>query len=104
ETGRMENLPRDFRVLAGGVFTNLLASLSESEREAMYLAAPNELRQYAYWILERELSETMNERAAAGEGRPFNEVFPPPIGIDQFRLEMEALRQQQQRDYNIDIK
>src|SRR5690606_22379714 len=41
ETGRMENLPKDFRVLAGGVFTNLIASLSEDERETMYLAAPN---------------------------------------------------------------
>ena len=104
ETGRMENLPKDFRVLAGGVFTNLLASLSEDERESMYLAAPNELRQYAYLILERELSESMNELAASGQGRPFNEVFPPPVGIDQFRVEMEALRQQQQRDYNIDVK
>lgn len=104
ETGRMENLPKDFRVLAGGVFVSLLASLSEDERETMYLAAPNELKQYAYLILERELSESMNEQAAAGEGRTFEETFPPPVGIDAFRAEMDALRAQQQRDLNIDVK
>lgn len=104
ETGRMENLPKDFRVLAGGVFANLLASLSMDEREAMYLAAPNELRQFAYLILERELSESINEQAAAGDGRTFDQIFPPPVGIDAFRAEMDALRAQQQRDINIDIK
>ncbi len=104
ETGRMENLPKDFRVLAGGVFANLLASLSMDERETMYLAAPNELKQFAFLILERELSEFMNEQAAQGNGKTFEQAFPPPIGIDQFRAEMEAIRQQQQRQLNIDIK
>lgn len=104
DTGRMENLPKDFRVLAGGVFANLLATLSMDERESMYLAAPNELRQFAYLILERELSERMNEEAAAGEGRRFDEVFPPPLGIDQFRAEMDALRAAEQRQLNIDVK
>ncbi len=102
--GRMENLPKDFRVLAGGVFTNLLSSLSMDERETMYLAAPNELRLFAYLVLERELSEYMNEEAANGNGKRFDEAFPPPVGIDQFRVEMDALRDQQQQRLNIDVK
>ena len=104
ETGRMENLPKDFRVLAGGVFTNLLSTLNMDERETMYLAAPNDLRLFAYLVLERELSEYMNEEAAKGNGKTFDEAFPPPVGIDQFRVEMEVLRDQQQQRLNIDVK
>jgi len=102
--GRMENLPKDFRVLAGGVFTNLLSTLNMDERETMYLAAPNDLRLFAYLVLERELSEYMNEEAAKGNGKTFDEAFPPPVGIDQFRVEMEVLRDQQQQRLNIDVK
>lgn len=104
DTGRMENLPKDFRILAGGVFVSVLGSLSLEESESMYLAAPDELKQFAYLVLERELSEHLNEEAAAGRGRPFDEVFPPPPGIDAFRAEMEAIRAQQQRQYNTDVK
>lgn len=102
--GRMENLPRDFRVLAGGLFTNLLSSLSIEEMETMYLAAPNELRQYSYMVLERELSERLDERAAAGEGRPFDEIFPRPQGYDTFRAQYDAERQQRQKEFNIDVR
>lgn len=104
DTGRMESLPKDFRVLAGTVFVSVLSALPLEESESMYLAAPNELKQFAYIVLERELSEHLNAESAAGRGRPFDEVFPPPAGIDQFRAEMDALRQQQQRQFNIDVK
>ncbi|RNC80835.1 MAG: hypothetical protein ED559_03260 [Phycisphaera sp.] len=103
DAGRMENLPKDFRVLAGGIFSNLLESLSMDEREAMYLAAPNELRLFSYLVLERELSERMNELAEQGEGRPFDDVFPAPAGIDEFRAQHEAQRAQQ-RNFNVNVR
>ncbi len=102
--GRMENLPKDFRVLSGGLFTNLLESLNMSEREALYLAAPNELRLFSYMRLEQGLSESMNELAENGEGRPFNDVFPKPIGYDEFLVQYEAQRAELQRNFNVQVK
>ena len=102
--GRMENLPKDFRVLAGNLFTNLLQSLSMREREQMYLAAPNELRLFSYLRLEQELSEYMNDLADAGQGRHFDDVFPRPIGFEAFKAEFEANRAQQNRQFNVEVK
>ncbi|HED53506.1 MAG TPA: hypothetical protein ENJ00_04825 [Phycisphaerales bacterium] len=102
--GRMEVMPSDFRVLAGQVFANLLSSMSMEERETLYLEAPNELRLYAYLILKREISERMNRDAAEGKGRPFDEVFPRPIGLDEFIADMQRQREAKQQDFKVDVK
>jgi hypothetical protein len=104
DVGRMESLPKDFRVLSGDLFTNLLEDLGLREAETMYLAAPNELRLFCYLRLEQTRSESMNEMAEQGIGRPFNDVFPMPAGFEAFRAEYEADRAAQQRQFNIDVK
>ncbi|MEO1585508.1 MAG: hypothetical protein AAFR96_13175 [Planctomycetota bacterium] len=100
--GRMEVLPRDFRVLAGGLFARFIGPLPIDERQDLYVRAPNELRLFAYTILERELREILDELAEAGEGEPFDDVFPRPANYDAFKAALD--RQNQQRELNLDVQ
>lgn len=101
---RMEVLPRDFRVLAGGMFARFIGPLPQDQKQDLYLRAPNELRLFAYIILERELREVMDDRAEAGEGDAFEDVFPQPEGLDAFVAQLEARGQERQLQLDLDQK
>ncbi|MEM9165951.1 MAG: hypothetical protein AAGB48_02885 [Planctomycetota bacterium] len=104
DTGRTEVMPREFRVLAGGLFYNFIATMPLQTRQDLYLRAPNDLRQHAYILLERDLRERIDEMHAEGESEPFDQLFPAPIGIDEYRAQLEAQRARRDRQLNVDQK
>ncbi len=81
---RMEQIPTDFRLYAGYTFASLVASVDASDAELMYDNAPDDLRAYAYDVLEQRLRPLMEDFKARG-GRSFDEVFPKPASLDQIR-------------------
>ncbi|MEM8756664.1 MAG: hypothetical protein AAGF47_02655 [Planctomycetota bacterium] len=102
DVARMEVLPRDWRVLVGGLFHGLTAQLPLEQRVDMYLRAPNDVRLYAYILAQRDLRERLDERAEQGQGEPFDALFPAPEGIERFREELEQRRQARDRDINVE--
>ncbi len=101
---RMAVLPRDFRVLAGGMFARFIGPLPLDEKQDLYVRAPNELRLFAYLILERELRESLDERAEAGDEPGFDELFPEPTDYDAFVAELESTGQSREMQLDVDRK
>ncbi len=99
---RMEVLPRDFRVLAGGLFARFIGPLPMEQKQDLYLRAPNELRLFAYMILERELREVLDERAEETDEPGFDDSFPRPENYDAFLAELEA--RGAERELQLDIR
>ncbi|MGP1271758.1 MAG: hypothetical protein ACTS22_00330 [Phycisphaerales bacterium] len=104
EVGRMEVLPRDFDVLAGGLFYSFMSALPLETKRDLYLRAPNDLRQPAYLLLERDLRERIDELAEADGTEPFDDMFPPPLNIDDYRARLEARRAERERAIGIEQK
>ncbi|MEO1716221.1 MAG: hypothetical protein AAFR76_03830 [Planctomycetota bacterium] len=99
---RMEVLPRDFRVLAGGLFARFIGPLPLDQKQDLYLRAPNELRLFAYMILERELREVLNDRAEETDEQGFDELFPRPEDYDAFIATIEA--RANERSLELDVE
>jgi hypothetical protein len=104
EYGRTEVLPRDFRELAGGLFWQFMAPLPLEQKRDLYLRAPNELRLFSYILLERDLRAAADEAAEQGDGEPFDRLFPPPLGLEEYIAALEARRQQRDSDIRIQQK
>ncbi|TVS07452.1 MAG: hypothetical protein EA423_04180 [Phycisphaerales bacterium] len=85
---RMEVVDRDFRWVAGSTFMDLISTLDISDAERVYDAAPEDLRRFGYWIMQREVGSARNPEIALG-GREFNDVFPEPPGMDEFERWMD---------------
>lgn len=101
---RMEVLPRDFRVLAGGLFARFIGPLSVEEKQDLYVRAPNELRLFAYIIIEREMRETLDELAEETGEPGFDELFPQPENYEAFLAELEARGAERQMQLDIERK
>ncbi len=81
---RMESMDRDFRHLAGGVFAATIDRLPFDEAALVYSYAPVTLQKYAYDMLREKFKPAMDEAIKDG-GKPFEDVFPEPEGMDAFR-------------------
>lgn len=90
---RLAQMERDFRVLAGLEFAALIARLDLEQAEALYDAAPLDLRPYGYDVVREHFQAMLDEGARSG-GRPFAQVFPEPPGMEEFR---QVMRQRQER-------
>lgn len=80
---RMEAVDRDFRWVAGSAFMDLISTLDIADAERIYDAAPEDLRRFGYWIMQRVIGSARNPEVALG-GRDFNDVFPEPPGMEEF--------------------
>ncbi|MEL7484057.1 MAG: hypothetical protein AAFN41_06850 [Planctomycetota bacterium] len=98
---RMEVLPRDFRILAGGMFARFIGPLSVEEKQDLYVRAPNELRLFAYIMLEREMRESIDEQAEETGEPDFDTLFPQPENYEAFLAELEARGTDRQLDLDI---
>jgi len=89
---RMRVMPRDLRLLADPVLAQLMSRLTIEQAETMYARAPEELKKLAYDRLQQLFRATLDE---GNSQRSFDEVFPEPAGMAQFR---EAMRRSLQRE------
>lgn len=81
---RLEMLDRDFGIVAGMQFVNLIERLSLDDAETIYDNAPEDLRRYAYDPFSEQFREALDADAQNG-GRSFDQIFPEPTGMPEFR-------------------
>jgi hypothetical protein len=93
-TGRMEQLPKEFDVVAGYAFLRAIQMVGRADAERLYDAAPNRVKRYAYDALRTQYGGVYEKEAETG-GRTFDQVFPEPPGMAEHRAR-EAQRAQQQ--------
>lgn len=87
---RMQYVDPDFRVVAGAIFASVVSAVGPKEAELMYFRAPDGLRKYAYDPIQQRYgplfqAQNEGEEGLDVEGRTFEEVFPEPEGMDEFR-------------------
>ena len=94
QTARMEFMDRDFTFVAGTALANMIGMFNPEEAERIYDYAPEDLRRYAYDAIETRYRPYFDELARQNMGRPFDEVFPEPNGMELHRA-MIARKQQE---------
>lgn len=97
EAARMEFMDRDFPLLAGQLFVNVIMQMPVEQAELVYYYAPDSLRRYAYDALAIQLRDRLDALAEQGKSEPFSIIFPEPPGMESFRAELNRkLRQRSQ--------
>jgi len=96
--GRMAQLNRDFRIVAGEEFANMVVILDPDDAERVYDGAPDDLKLWGYDLLRDRYKDYMDDLAKTKDGRPFDQVFLPPPHLEEHRKMMaERLRAAQGR-------
>lgn len=96
--GRMAQINRDFRIVAGEEFANMVVILDPDDAERVYDGAPNDLKLWGYDLLRDRYKDYMDDLAKTKDGRPFEQVFQAPDGLEAHRKMMaERLRAAQGR-------
>jgi len=88
QEGRMDQMPNDFRVVAAGQFVGFMNGLGLDDAETVYDAAPDDLKAFAYDLLTmqfREDLDTVIKNNPTAGMRSFDQIFPPPPGLDEAR-------------------
>jgi hypothetical protein len=92
---RMEQMDADFRVVSGVLFAQFMQTLGLDDAERVFDMAPNDLRQWAYGPLEDlfrlPLDNAIKQAGPDSKIRGFNEIFPEPKDMADFRTMMEAM-------------
>jgi len=78
ENNRMDQMPPDFRLMAGLFFFQFMVALDLDDAEKAYDAAPEDLQAYAYDELSARYKAELDELAKQGLTRTFNQIFPSP--------------------------
>jgi hypothetical protein len=102
---RMGQMDPDFRWVAGPEFATLAARLELEDAERLYDAAAStgDLQKFAYDILRDNYKAAIDELHKAG-GRPFEQIFPEPDGMEAFRKEFEEKRQKLLERPGVELK
>lgn len=104
QRARMEQMPRDFRIVAGDVFMKVIMAMDLDDATRMYRSAPEDLRRYAYDPLV-EAYKGYYDRFAQQTGVSFEQAFPEPPGmIEHRRMWQEYLRQMEQRRLDVEMR
>ncbi|MBM4108527.1 MAG: hypothetical protein FJ255_06905 [Phycisphaerae bacterium] len=93
---RMDQMPADFGLMAGGVFAQFITGLSLDDARLLYSRAPDSLRVYAYDPLKAQVGQQFEEGQRVVD-KPFDTLFPPPPGLEQHRVRLRALLEEAQR-------
>lgn len=96
---RMEVMDQDFRQVAGAVFQLFIGYLDVDQAEQVYIAAPEDLRLFAYDLLAERFQRSMDSSTDKG-ARKFNDVFAPPPGLEDHRAMMKRYIEQRQSEIN----
>ncbi len=91
QQGRTENLPKDFRELTAQVYYALLQILDLDDSERIYARSPDDLKQAAYDLIRERYKPELDELAKTG-GKPFDQAFPEPPGMEEYRALVEKWR------------
>lgn len=105
-TPRMEQMPGDFQILAGTQFVMFMTTVSLDDAEAIYDAAPDDLRSFAYDMLIETYKEGLDQLAAEDPDkklRGFDAVFPKPTSLEDIRAKMKAYIDSR-NDRNVEIE
>ncbi|MEZ6241795.1 MAG: hypothetical protein R3B57_02010 [Phycisphaerales bacterium] len=108
---RMEYLDEDFRLVVGGVLAAVISTLSLDDAEQLY----QQISQVEGEGVLRFAYDPMRERFGAlfagdkgvdAQGRTFDQVFPEPKGMDQFRawLNQELAKRQARENQGMEHK
>lgn len=89
--GRTESLPADFRELTSQVYYALLQILELDDSERVYSRSPDDLKQAAYDLIRERFKPELDELAKKG-GKPFEEAFPEPPGMEEYRALVDRWR------------
>lgn len=100
---RMEQIDKDFSVVAGTEFAALVGELDLDDAERLYDAVPNEMRVFGYDALAENFKPALDEQQKAG-GRGFDQIFPEPPGMPEHRQKMEQRRQERDRMPGVELK
>lgn len=93
---RMEQMPSDFRVVAGLQFAVFISSLGLDDAETVYDRAPDDLKSIGYDVVARNFKDDLDaaRKAKPDSGlRSFDEIFPEPKGLAQGRAMMRQFEQ-----------
>jgi len=88
---RMDVMEPDFRIQAGGTFVQFMSILGLDQAAAVFKAAPDDLRRYAYDLVEERFRDPENKELAVN-GEKFDNLFIRPQGMDEHRAMIEAYR------------
>lgn len=104
DAARMAQLDEDWEFFAGTMFLQFMQSAGMGEEagynedaQAIYFSAPDELRVWVYDALVESYKPQIDAEAKIG-GKPFDELFPEPEGLQKHReylaRELEKRRKQ----------
>jgi len=87
--GRMENMPKDFRLMASQMLWAMLQTVDLDDAETIYDHAPEDLKESAYDLIRERFKEELDKNPTP-DGRKFGRVFPEPPGMEQYRKLFES--------------
>lgn len=88
---RMDVMEPDFRIQAGAVFVQFMSLLGLDQAAAVFKAAPDDLRRFAYDMVEERFRDPENKELAVN-GERFDSLFAEPAGMAEHRAMIEAYR------------
>ena len=89
DSGRMEVMPKDFRLMASQMLWAILQTVDLDDAEVIYDHAPEDLKQAAYDLVRDRFKAELDKNPTV-DGRKFDQVFPEPPGMDEYRRLTEA--------------
>jgi len=92
---RMDVMAPDFRMQAGATFAQFLTFLSLDQAAAVFKAAPDDLRRFAFDLISDRFRDPENKDLAVN-GERFDSLFIEPPGMPEHRATIEAYRKQKQ--------
>ena len=90
---RMGMVSDNFRLLSGVYFAQFLQTITPEDAKRVYLVAPDDLKRWGYDVLVGMYKQAIDENT---DTPTFDETFPEPSGMAQFRAERERIMEEQQ--------
>ncbi|MGH7242672.1 MAG: hypothetical protein ACREJD_04580 [Phycisphaerales bacterium] len=88
---RMDIMEPDFRIQAGATFVQFMSVLGLDQAAAVFRAAPDDLRRFAFDLIEERFRDPDNKQMAVN-GERFDNLFVEPTGMAEHRANIEAYR------------
>lgn len=93
---RMDVMEPDFRIQAGATFVQFLSFLSLDQAATVFKQAPDDLRRFAYDLVEERFRDPENKELAVN-GEKFDSLFIQPPGMAEHRAMIEEYRKNKQK-------
>ncbi|MBX3390456.1 MAG: hypothetical protein KF691_13485 [Phycisphaeraceae bacterium] len=93
---RMDIMEPDFRIQAGATFVQFMSMLGLDEAAAVFKAAPDDLRRFAYDLVVERFRDPQ-DKSLAVNGERFDNLFVEPPGMAEHRAMIEDYRKRKSR-------